>query len=257
MGAQPVDGGRVSTGDEDRVVTGDGADDARQEAEVDRRGDRLRPAGRGTQDEERRRLERNLHDGAQQRLVAVALMIRTARAQLGTGATALGTALDQASDQLHNAIVELRELAQGIHPAILTERGLCPAVSSLAERSPVPVEVGCTLDHRLPAAVEASLYFAAAEALTNVAKYAHATQVRLTVTQDARSVTLDVSDDGIGGADDTQGSGLRGLVDRLSVVGGEVVVLSPPGDGTRITCTVPVVPARLDRTTQLSMAGGG
>ena len=210
-----------------------------------------------TQDEERRRLERNLHDGAQQRLVAVALMIRTARAQLGADDAGVGPALDQAADQLQNAITELRELARGIHPVILTERGLCPAVTSLAERSPVPVVVECASSGRFPPAVEASLYFAAAEALTNVAKYAHATQVELQVTRDARSVTLEVRDDGIGGADDTQGSGLRGLVDRLAVVGGTVAVHSPPGGGTAVTCTVPISAAPASRASEPSLVGSG
>ncbi|HEX6878636.1 MAG TPA: histidine kinase [Nocardioidaceae bacterium] len=193
-----------------------------------------------TQDEERRRLERNLHDGAQQRLVAVALMIRTARVRLGPDAAGLGPALDQAADQLQSAIEELRELARGIHPAILTERGLGPAIRSLVERSPVPVVLGYALDQRPPAPVEAALYFVVAEALTNIAKYARATQVGIQVTRSGRVVTLEVSDDGVGGADGARGSGLRGLVDRLAVVDGTLAVHSPPGRGTRLVCTVPV-----------------
>jgi signal transduction histidine kinase len=192
-----------------------------------------------TQDEERRRLERNLHDGAQQSLVSVALMIQTARARLGPEALALGTALDQAAEQLRAAIEELRELARGIHPAILTERGLGAAVGSLAERSRVPVVVEDQVEGRLPGPVEASLYFVVAEALTNVAKYAHATQAVVTLTRREGSVVVEVSDDGIGGADETRGSGLRGLVDRLAVVGGTLTVESPPGRGTRLTSVVP------------------
>ncbi|MGZ4483267.1 MAG: histidine kinase [Nocardioidaceae bacterium] len=196
-----------------------------------------------TQDLERRRLERNLHDGAQQRLLAVALMIRTARAQLSPGADAVGQGMDQAVDELRHAIEELRELARGIHPAILAERGLGPAITSLAERSPVPVVVGYELDERLPAPVEASLYFAVAEALTNVAKYAQASHAGVHVARTGRAVTLEVSDDGVGGADPSKGSGLRGLSDRLSVVDGTLAVHSTPGRGTRLVCTVPIAAA--------------
>jgi signal transduction histidine kinase len=194
-----------------------------------------------TADEERRRLERNLHDGAQQSLVSVALMINTARARLGPGeAASLGPALEQTAAQLQAAIQELRELARGIHPAILTERGLGPAISSLAERSTVPVAVEYRLVERLPAAVEASLYFVVAEALTNIAKYAHATQASVTVDPDGSMLTVTVADDGIGGADQSRGSGLRGLADRVAVVDGTLSLDSPPGRGTRLTCTIAI-----------------
>ncbi len=191
-----------------------------------------------TQDQERRRLERNLHDGAQQSLVSVALMIQTVRGRLGPDAEA-SPALEQAAEQLRAAITELRELARGIHPAILTERGLGPALRSLAERSPVPVVVESSLDQRLPATVEATVYFVVAEALTNVAKYAHATQVHVGVARASGRLVVTVSDDGIGGADDTVGSGLRGLADRLAVVDGTLAVDSPPGAGTTLTGTIP------------------
>ncbi len=193
-----------------------------------------------TADEERRRLERNLHDGAQQSLVSVALMITAARAGLGPGSDGLGAALEQAAGQLQDAIAELRELARGIHPAILTERGLGPAISSLAERSPVPVEVGYHLEQRLPAQVEASLYFVVAEALTNIATYAHASQASVTVRQDGPELSLTVVDDGIGGADASLGSGLRGLADRVAVIDGTLDVSSVAGRGTRLTCRVPL-----------------
>ena len=193
-----------------------------------------------TQDQERRRLERNLHDGAQQRLVAVTLMLRTAQAKAAAVEPGTAAALDRAGQQLDAAIVELRELARGIHPVILTERGLGPAVSALAERSPVPVLVEGTLEDRLPAPVEASLYFVVAEALTNVAKYAGATQAAVTLRRDDDTVVVVVVDDGIGGADETKGSGLRGLADRVAVVDGTLFVESPPGRGTTVTCTVPV-----------------
>lgn len=193
-----------------------------------------------TQDEERRRLERNLHDGAQQRLVAVTLMIRAARVRVGDDEPTTGAALDQAAEQLQRAIGELRDLARGIHPVILTERGLVPAVRALAERSPVAVTVEGALEDRLPPAVEASLYFVVAEALTNVAKYARATNVSVNLRRSVDEVLLEVTDDGVGGADSTRGSGLRGLADRVAVVDGALAVQSPPGGGTRITCTVPV-----------------
>jgi signal transduction histidine kinase len=199
-----------------------------------------------TADGERRRLERNLHDGAQQSLVSVALMLNTARSRLTPDLEpSLGPALDQAAEQLRLAVDELRELARGIHPVILTERGLQAAISSLAERSPVPVQVDYRLDRRPPAPVEASLYFVVAEALTNVAKYADATGVTVTVTANATpaggtELVLEVADDGIGGADATRGSGLRGLADRVAVVDGTLRVESPVGRGTTLTCTVPL-----------------
>jgi signal transduction histidine kinase len=209
-----------------------------------------------TSDEERRRLERNLHDGAQQNLVSVALMLRAVRGRLGPDDT-VGAALDLASEHLATAIDELRELARGIHPAILTDRGLAPALRSLAERSPVPVVVDYRLAARPPANVEGTLYFVAAEALANVAKYAQASEVTVGVTSTDTTVTLTVDDDGVGGADDTRGSGLRGLVDRVSVVDGTLHVSSPRGDGTHLTCTVPVVaapPATNDEAPTVSSA---
>jgi signal transduction histidine kinase len=209
-----------------------------------------------TSDEERRRLERNLHDGAQQNLVSVALMLRAVRGRLGPD-DAVGTALDLASQQLATAIEELRELARGIHPAILTDRGLAPALRSLAERSPVPVVVDYRLAARPPANIEGTLYFVAAEALANVAKYAYASEVTVRVTATDATVTLAVDDDGVGGADDTRGSGLRGLVDRVSVVDGTLHVCSPRGGGTHLTCTVPVVagsPAAAEKAPTLTTA---
>jgi signal transduction histidine kinase len=198
-----------------------------------------------TGDEERRRLERNLHDGAQQSLVSVALMLSTARSHLTPDLEpSLGPALDQAAEQLRLAVDELRELARGIHPVILTERGLGPAARALAERSPVPVSIDDRLEQRPSAQVETSLYFVLAEALTNVAKYAHASQVRVGLTENStrigREVVLEVADDGIGGADPSKGSGLTGLRDRVAVVDGSLTVDSPLGGGTRLTCRVPL-----------------
>jgi signal transduction histidine kinase len=196
-----------------------------------------------TQDDERRRLERNLHDGAQQSLVSVALLLRMATGHVADDR--VRASLTEASAQLQQAIDELRELARGIHPAILTERGLGPALTSLAERSPVPVEVEQTVRERLPATVEGTIYFVAAEALTNVAKYARATSVTLRLDREDGEVVLVVADDGVGGADPVGGTGLRGLSDRVAAVDGAFDVQSRHGEGTRIECRVPVVVARV------------
>ena len=202
------------------------------------------------QDEERRRLERDLHDGAQQSLVAVALTLRMTTGQLSATAPDAVRPLEAASAQLTQAIAELRELARGIHPAILTERGLGPAVTSLAERSAVPVTLADHLGRRLPATVEATAYFVVAEALTNAAKYAEASQVTVTMTEagngaDGHMLTVVVADDGRGGVDLSQGTGLRGLTDRVSAADGVLQVDSRTGQGTRITCRLPVPRPRI------------
>ena len=191
-------------------------------------------------DEERRRLERNLHDGAQQSLVSVALLLRMAAAQRDP--EVLRASIEEATSQLQQAIGELRELARGIHPAILTDRGLGPALTSLAERCPVPVLLESRVDRRLPDAVEGALYFVVAEALTNVARYAHAPEVRVSVTDEGTVVDLAVVDDGLGGADQSRGTGLLGLADRVAVVDGTFTVTSPAGGGTRVGVRVPVPP---------------
>jgi signal transduction histidine kinase len=196
-----------------------------------------------SQDTQRRRLERDLHDGAQQSLVAIALMLRIASNQ--TDPKALRSSVTQAADQLQAAIGELRELARGIHPAILTDRGLGPAVGSLVERCPIPVEVHNSVTRRLPAQVEGTLYFVVAESLTNIAKYAHATRVAVTLRDLGDTVSLEVVDDGIGGAESGGGSGLLGLADRVSVVNGTFTLHSPPGEGTRVGCVVPVPAAEV------------
>ncbi len=191
-----------------------------------------------TQADERRRLERNLHDGAQQSLVSVALLLRMAAGY--DDPARLSAALAEASTQLQQAIAELRELARGIHPAILTDRGLGPALTSLAERCPVPVHLDNRVPRRLPPRVEGTLYFVVAEALTNVARYSQASEVFVVVADENDSVKLEVIDHGVGGADQSAGSGLLGLADRVAVVDGTFVVDSPPGKGTTITCRVPV-----------------
>jgi signal transduction histidine kinase len=189
--------------------------------------------------EERRRLERDLHDGAQQRLVAMALNIRMARAKLNDDPLAADRLLGSASDELDAALEELRELARGIHPAVLTDRGLSTALETLASRAPVPVELGELPDERLPEAVELAAYFVVAEALTNVAKYAGATHAKVEVERHNGRVVVEVADDGVGGADPEQGTGLRGLADRLAVIEGQLEVESEQGHGTTIRARIP------------------
>jgi signal transduction histidine kinase len=190
-------------------------------------------------DVERRRLERNLHDGAQQRLVAVSFSLRLALAQLDSDPAGARAIVAEAGDELALALEELRELARGLHPAILTERGLRAAVETLAARAPLPVEIAEIPDHRLPEPVEAAAYYLIAEALTNVAKYAHASAVRARVTAGDGNIVVEVSDDGVGGADPTSGSGLRGLADRVEALGGSLEVVSPAGAGTMLRAEIP------------------
>jgi PAS domain S-box-containing protein len=191
-------------------------------------------------DAERRRLERNLHDGAQQRLVSLALQLRMVEASFEANPARARQDLAEAREQLTHALQELRELARGIHPAILTDGGLGPALSALAHRAPVPVEVEDVPDQRLPEPVEAAAYYLIAEAITNVAKHAQATHVAVSVRRDDRRVLVQVADDGIGGADPGAGSGLHGLADRVEALHGQLRVDSPPGGGTRLEARIPV-----------------
>jgi signal transduction histidine kinase len=190
-------------------------------------------------DAERRRLERDLHDGAQQRLVSVSIALGLAESKLGSDPEGARRLLDETRETLAAALQELRELSQGIHPGILTERGLGHAIQELAYRAPVPIEVAVPLDERLPEPVEAAAYFVVAEALTNVAKYASANAVSVSVGQENGSAIVEVADDGIGGADPAQGSGLRGLADRIEALGGRLAVESPRGQGTRLRAEIP------------------
>jgi signal transduction histidine kinase len=190
-------------------------------------------------DAARRRIERDLHDGAQQQLVALALSLRTARARVERDPAAAGALLDAAGADLDAAIRALRELARGIHPALLSDRGLGPALEALAGRMPVPIEIGEMPGERLPAAVEAAAYFVVAEAVTNVARYAEATHARVDVQRDGDRVVVTVADDGVGGADPGAGSGLRGLADRVAALDGRLEVSSPPGDGTTVRALIP------------------
>ena len=191
-------------------------------------------------DDSRRRLERDLHDGAQQRLVALSLQLRLARRQVEDGTVAAAT-IDASLAELSDALEELRELARGIHPAVLTDRGLRPAVEALAGRLPFPVDLDVT-DERFPAPLEATLYFVVAEALTNVAKYAEATHASVRVAPQDGHVLAEVVDDGRGGADAAEGSGLRGLADRVAAVDGRLDVVSPAGAGTVVRAAVPLAP---------------
>jgi signal transduction histidine kinase len=191
-------------------------------------------------DSERRRLERNLHDGAQQRLVSVALDLGRVEAQLDDDPVAAKRQLTAVREELELALEELRELARGIHPAVLSDSGLGPALDALSSRAPMPVEISGLPSYRLPAAVESAVYYFVAEALTNAAKHGRASGVTVRFTAGEDSVAVEVADDGIGGADWRTGTGLRGLVDRIEALGGRLVIKSPPGDGTRLEAEIPL-----------------
>jgi signal transduction histidine kinase len=188
-------------------------------------------------DEERRRLERDLHDGAQQRLVALALNLKLAGGS--DDPSAVRNLIDEAVEELSEATAELRELARGIHPAILTDRGLDAAVNALAGRAAVPVEVSNVPVERLSAPIESTAYFVVAEALTNVARYSQASYAEVDIGRDNGTLVVEVRDDGVGGADPARGSGLRGLSDRVAAVDGRLVVTSEPGAGTVVHAEIP------------------
>src|SRR5215210_3948668 len=189
-------------------------------------------------DAARRRIERDLHDGAQQQLVSLSLDLRLLKAKLNGNEEAKDQ-VDALSEKLATALAELRELARGIHPVILTERGLVPAVAALAQRAPVPVEADISIHERLTPAIEAAAYFVVAEALTNVAKYAQAENVSVDLRRTDEHVVVIVEDDGVGGADMETGTGLRGLVDRLSALDGTLELQTPEGGGTRLIARIP------------------
>jgi signal transduction histidine kinase len=189
--------------------------------------------------EERRRLERDLHDGAQQRLVSTALNMRLARSRLRDEPEVAEQLLKGAGDELDAALEELRELARGIHPALLSDRGLDTALEALAHRTPLPVELRFTPREDVPEAVELAAYFVVSEALTNVVKYAEASHATVDVVHENGRLLVRVADDGVGGADPDQGTGLRGLVDRLAVLEGRLEIDSQPGHGTTITARIP------------------
>jgi signal transduction histidine kinase len=186
----------------------------------------------------RRRIERDLHDGIQQRLVSILLELRTAEAGVPAQLTQVKSQLAAVADALTNALDDLREISRGIHPAILSE-GLGPALKALARRSPVPVEVEVDLSERLPESVEVGAYYVISEALANTAKYGQASFVHIELRTGDGTLQLAVRDDGVGGADPSRGSGLTGLADRVQALGGAISFTSPPGKGTTLTATLP------------------
>jgi signal transduction histidine kinase len=188
----------------------------------------------------RRRIERDLHDGAQQRLVTLRLQLSLARRRLTTDPRGAGAMLDEVGEELRLALAELRELARGIHPATLSERGLRPAVEALASRCPLPVEVEDLPCDRFGPGVEAAAYFTISEALTNVAKYASAGYATVRGAIEQNALVVEVRDDGVGGADATVGSGLTGLADRVRAQGGTLSVVSPAGAGTTVRAVIPL-----------------
>ena len=219
------------------LVTGmDVTERARHEAELRRSRARIVEAA----SVERRRLERNLHDGAQQRLVSLSLSLRLAQAKVKTDPEQAEKQLQAASDELGHALEELRELARGIHPAVLTDRGLEPALQALVMRAPVPVTLAEAPEERLPEQVEAAAYYVVAEALTNVAKYAEASAATVRVSRVNGAAVVEVADDGIGGADPGNGSGLRGLADRVEALDGRLEVQSTRGEGTVVRAEIPI-----------------
>ena len=191
-------------------------------------------------DAERRRVERDLHDGAQQRLVTLTMALRIAKARLGSDADPEAlAALDEVGSELQLALADLRDLARGIHPAVLAEQGLARALESLVLRSPVPAEICACPERRLAPATEIGAYYVVAEALTNAIKHANASAVAISVSQRDGSVVVEVRDDGVGGAVLGTGTGLRGLADRVASLDGRLSVHSPPGRGTVLTAELP------------------
>jgi signal transduction histidine kinase len=190
-------------------------------------------------DAERRRIERDLHDGAQQRIVALAVTLSLVEAKLGKDSE-LAPLVASAREEAQAAVKELRELARGIHPAVLSDQGLEAALEALAARAPVPVEVSGVPEEPLRPAVEAAVYFVTAETLTNIAKYAEACTASITLAVDGGRLRLEISDDGVGGADAHAGSGLAGLCDRIEALSGELTVDSPPGGGTTVRAEIPL-----------------
>ncbi len=191
-------------------------------------------------DDARRRIERDLHDGAQQQLVTLALAMRSTEGRIRTGQEQLKAEVGSFADRVTSVVEELREMSRGIHPAILSEGGLSPALEALALRSAVPVKLDVHHDQRLPDAVEVAAYYVASEALTNVAKHADASRVEIDLHLDDASLRLSIRDDGRGGADPNRGSGLIGLKDRVEALGGTIDVESPHGTGTRLRVAIPV-----------------
>ena len=190
-------------------------------------------------DDARRRLERDIHDGAQQRLVSLGLKLRLTEESVPPERDDLKSMLSEAVSGLTDVFQELQEISRGIHPATLSTGGLRAAFKTLARRSPVPVNLDITIEQRLPESVEVAAYYVVAEALTNAAKHARASEVKVQARVTDKSLDLLIADDGIGGADSGKGSGLIGLKDRIAVLGGKMCVVSPAGGGTALTITIP------------------
>lgn len=189
---------------------------------------------------ERRRFERNLHDGVQQRLVTLAVHLRIAQECLDDDPAAAAKMLARIGEDLKLALEELRELARGLHPAVLSDRGLEPALHSLANRAPFQVEIVGVPPRRLEEGVEAAVYYVVAESLTNAAKHAAASEARIEISTTKEGVVVAICDNGCGGATIERGSGLRGLADRVEALGGQLDVKSPPGGGTAVRATLPL-----------------
>jgi signal transduction histidine kinase len=194
-------------------------------------------------DETRRRIERDLHDGTQQRLISLALELRAAEARVPPDQRSLVRQWSRTAQGLTDVVEELREISRGLHPAILEKGGLGPALRALARRAGVPVELSVRVPGRLPERVEVAAYYVVSEALTNAAKHARASVVRVDADVADGALRLLVQDDGAGGADPARGSGLIGLSDRVAAVGGRIEISSPPGSGTTLMVTIPAGPA--------------
>jgi len=203
-------------------------------------------------DEARRRIERDLHDGTQQRLVSLAMAARAAAAELSTESRELRERFSSIAAGLGAAVEELQELSRGIHPAILSDAGLGPALESLALRSPIPVELEVMTRGRFPQPVEVAAYFAASESMANAAKHSQASRIDVALTLENEELLLSVSDDGIGGADPGRGSGLVGLRDRVEALGGSLEINSKPGEGTSLAATLPFRDQLRDDTSGIS-----
>ncbi len=235
-GQRHYEGRFAPSGDEEfLMIVREITERKQQQQELEASRQRIVAAG----DDARRKLERNLHDGAQQRLVSVSLSLRLAQGQLEKNPAGAQEVLEASREELARALEELRELARGIHPAVLTDRGLEAALDSLAARAPLPVEIEGP-DAILPAQVEAAAYYVVSEALANVTKYAQASSVKVTVEQVDGCAQVVVADDGVGGADPDRGSGLRGLADRVASLNGKLAIDSPPGAGTRVRAEIPL-----------------
>jgi signal transduction histidine kinase len=190
-------------------------------------------------DAQRRRIERDLHDGAQQRLTGLIMTLGLARLDLADAPPAARAVVDRAHEESKRVLADLRDLVHGIHPQVLTDRGLAPALAGLAERCPVPVELDVDLPERLPEPVEAAAWFIVSEALANVAKHSRARRAWVLARRVGQLLVLEVRDDGVGGADPARGTGLVGLADRVSVLDGRIVLASPPGGPTVLRVELP------------------